>query len=100
MATPLEVPLNAATTLQLSGNTYLHGWMRQRSESVGTRKPFQLSARARQFSSFMLVIGTMEGPNRLIHGATPLELIAEGADRARFKSSFPLMLEGEESVDC
>ncbi|CAJ1960166.1 unnamed protein product [Cylindrotheca closterium] len=65
MEAPLEVPLNAATTLQLTGNTYLHGWMHQRSESGGTNKSFQLSARARQFSSFMLVIGTMAGPNKL-----------------------------------
>jgi len=65
MASPLEVPLNAATTLQLTGNTYLHGWMRHRSEQEGGSKSFQLSARARQFSSFMLVIGTMAGPNKL-----------------------------------
>ncbi|KAL3943823.1 MAG: hypothetical protein SGBAC_002116 [Bacillariaceae sp.] len=65
MSAPLEVPLNAATTLQLTGNTYLHGWMHQRSERDGTNKSFQLSARARQFSSFMLVIGTMSGPSKL-----------------------------------
>mmetsp|Transcript_6922 Transcript_6922/g.16177 ORF Transcript_6922/g.16177 Transcript_6922/m.16177 type:complete len:387 (-) Transcript_6922:93-1253(-) len=35
-----------------------------------------------------------------IHGATPMELIAEGSDRVRFQSSFPVMLEAEESVDC
>ncbi|CAJ1960164.1 unnamed protein product [Cylindrotheca closterium] len=65
MASPLEIALNAATTLQLTGNAYLHGWMRHRSEQEGGRKAFQLSARARQFSSFMLVIGTMAGPNKL-----------------------------------
>ena len=65
MATPLEVPLNAATTLQLTGSTFLHGWMHHRSEQAASRKSFQLSARARQFSSFLLVIGTMAGPNRL-----------------------------------
>lgn len=65
MASPLEVPLSASNTMQLTGNTYLHGWMRHRSETYGGSKSFQLSARARQFSSFMLVIGTMTGPNKL-----------------------------------
>jgi len=65
MSAPLEISLNAATTLQLTGNTYLHGWMRHRSERGGTNTSVQLSARARQFSSFLLVIGNMAGPNKL-----------------------------------
>jgi hypothetical protein len=60
---PLQVPLNAATTLELTGNKYLHGWVQHRFES--SHKSYQLIARARQFSSFILVVGTMVGPNQL-----------------------------------
>ena len=34
-----------------------------------------------------------------IHGAKPLELIAEDSDRVRFQSSFPMMLEAEERAE-
>jgi hypothetical protein len=60
---PLQVPLNAATTLELTGNIYLHGWVQHRFQS--SHKSYQLTARARQFSSFILVVGTMVQPNRL-----------------------------------
>jgi hypothetical protein len=63
---PLLVPLNAATTLQLTGKQYLHGWVQHRFQSKnGSPKSYQLIARARQFSSFVLMVGTMVGPNRL-----------------------------------
>ena len=61
---PLEVPINAATTLEFTGPKCLHGWVQHRFEADG-RKAHQLIARARQFSSFILVVGTMIGPNRL-----------------------------------
>ena len=61
---PLQVPLNAATTLEFSGPKYLHGWVQHRFES-DHGKSHQLIARARQFSSFILIVGTMVGPNRL-----------------------------------
>ena len=54
---PLKVPLNAATTLELTGKTYLHGWLKHRFQD--STNFFRLSARARQFSSFVLVVGTM-----------------------------------------
>ncbi|MGK3741120.1 MAG: hypothetical protein ACI90V_007970 [Bacillariaceae sp.] len=54
---PLKVPLNAATTLELTGKTYLHGWLKHRFQD--SSNVFRLSARARQFSSFVLVVGTM-----------------------------------------
>ncbi|OEU13881.1 hypothetical protein FRACYDRAFT_262424 [Fragilariopsis cylindrus CCMP1102] len=54
---PLKVPLNAATTLELTGKTYLHGWLKHRFQD--STNVFRLSARARQFSSFVLVVGTM-----------------------------------------
>ena len=63
-SSPLKMALNAATTLELTGSTFLHGWMNHRCREV-PGKPYQLIARARQFSSFMLVIGTMIGSDRL-----------------------------------
>lgn len=59
----LKFPLNAATTLELTGKTYLHGWLNHRFCSAHSN--FQLIGRARQFSSFMLVVGTMVGPDRM-----------------------------------
>ncbi|KAG7365189.1 hypothetical protein IV203_038392 [Nitzschia inconspicua] len=59
--TPLKIPLNAATTLELTGKTYLHGWLNNRFSTEHTT--FQLIGRARQFSSFILVVGTMIGPD-------------------------------------
>eukprot|EP00581_Thalassiosira_minuscula_P032482 CAMPEP_0183784576 /NCGR_PEP_ID=MMETSP0739-20130205/66049_1 /TAXON_ID=385413 /ORGANISM="Thalassiosira miniscula, Strain CCMP1093" /LENGTH=996 /DNA_ID=CAMNT_0026028547 /DNA_START=118 /DNA_END=3109 /DNA_ORIENTATION=+ len=53
----LKIPLSAATVLELTGHQYLHGYMNHRFGS--SRKSHQLVARARQFSSFILVIGTM-----------------------------------------
>jgi len=53
----LKIPLSAATVLELTGQQYLHGYMNYR---FGTsHKRHQLLARARQFSSFILVIGNM-----------------------------------------
>jgi hypothetical protein len=63
--TALKVPLTAATTVELTGKTFLHGWMNHRSQQ-SSHKEYQLVARARQFSSFLLVIGTMMGPDRLL----------------------------------
>ncbi|KAG7361034.1 hypothetical protein IV203_036134 [Nitzschia inconspicua] len=59
--TPLKIPLHAATTIELTGKTYLHGWLNHRFSTDCTT--FQLIGRARQFSSFMLVVGTMIGPD-------------------------------------
>jgi len=62
-APPLKLPLNAATTLTLTGKTFLHGWLQHRFHQ--NRKSYNLTARARQFSSFILVVGTMLGPDQL-----------------------------------
>ena len=49
--------MSAATVLELIGQQYLHGYTNHR---FGTsHKRHQLVARARQFSSFILVIGNM-----------------------------------------
>jgi hypothetical protein len=55
----LKVPLNAATTIELKGKTYLHGWIQHRFQR--NHKSYNLIAGARQFSSFVLVFGTMVG---------------------------------------
>eukprot|EP00977_Amphora_coffeiformis_P007907 scaffold1769_cov185-Amphora_coffeaeformis.AAC.6 len=63
---PLEIPLSAATTVPLTGEWYLHGWlMHQFGNETPTNMSFNLCARARQFSSFLLVIGTMTGATQL-----------------------------------
>jgi len=59
----LKIPLSAAATLELTGPTFLHGWLRHRFQQA--HKSFEIVARARQFSSFMLVVGTMVGSDRL-----------------------------------
>lgn len=60
----LNVPISAATTISLKGDWYLHGWMLHQFANKNPSN-FSLAARARQFSSFLLVIGTMSGPNQL-----------------------------------
>jgi len=59
----LKMPLNAATTLEMTGKQYLHGWLNHRFEKDHHR--YQFVSRARQFSAFILVIGTMTGPNTI-----------------------------------
>ena len=53
----LKIPLTASTIVELTGNQYLHGYMNHRFQS--SSKSHQLVARARQFSSFIIVIGNM-----------------------------------------
>mmetsp|Transcript_22172 Transcript_22172/g.52130 ORF Transcript_22172/g.52130 Transcript_22172/m.52130 type:complete len:986 (+) Transcript_22172:312-3269(+) len=53
----MKMALSAACTVELSGKAYLHGWSRHRFGH--SSKSYQLIARARQFSSFVLVVGTM-----------------------------------------
>lgn len=61
---PIEVPLNAATTLTLTGKTYVHGWLNHRFGGTEVPPSVRLTARARQFSSFVLLVGTMTKRNR------------------------------------
>ena len=61
---PTRVPLNAATTISLTGKTNLHGWLNHRFEDR-YRSSVRLNARARQFSSFVLLVGTMTNQNQL-----------------------------------
>jgi hypothetical protein len=63
---PLQLPLSAATTVPITGDWFLHGWlMHQFSGHQSPSRTFNIGARARQFSSFILVIGTMSGPAQL-----------------------------------
>eukprot|EP00548_Thalassiothrix_antarctica_P002812 CAMPEP_0194134468 /NCGR_PEP_ID=MMETSP0152-20130528/4546_1 /TAXON_ID=1049557 /ORGANISM="Thalassiothrix antarctica, Strain L6-D1" /LENGTH=1063 /DNA_ID=CAMNT_0038830223 /DNA_START=66 /DNA_END=3257 /DNA_ORIENTATION=+ len=58
----MMIPINSSTTLEMTGDRYLHGWMNHRfeSSSIGS---YTLTARARQFSSFMLLVGVLGGAN-------------------------------------
>jgi len=64
-ALPIKIPLNAATQVQITGERYLHGWMNHKFENHEPLS-YQLTARARQFSSFILMIGTVAGPDTFI----------------------------------
>ena len=58
----MHFPLNAATNIQFSGDRYLHACVNnQFGSSPGkiTNNQFSIHARARQFSSFILMIGTV-----------------------------------------
>lgn len=61
---PFYVPIHAAASVALTGPKFLHGWMQHRFG--GEQSPtYQLACRARQFSSFMVVIGTVSGPDTM-----------------------------------
>jgi hypothetical protein len=61
--TSLKIPLNAVATAELTGETFLHGWINHRFETK--KKTFEPIAPARQFSSYLLVVGTMTATDRL-----------------------------------
>ena len=55
---PVRVALNASTTVRLDGPHFIHGFMSHQFSTEATPS-YQVSARARQFSSFILLIGTI-----------------------------------------
>jgi len=63
------MPINAATSVEFTGHRYLHGWIQHKFESsvpgahVMPTNDFSLTARARQFSSFLVMTGTISGPS-------------------------------------
>jgi hypothetical protein len=59
----MSIPINAATSIQMTGDRYLHGWINHRFAPAPTGS-FTLSARARQFSSFLLIVGVMAGADK------------------------------------
>ena len=52
----MRLPISAATSVGLTGDIYLHGWLNHQF-GASSNGPFELTARARQFSCFMLCIG-------------------------------------------
>jgi len=60
---PISMPINAGTSIDIGGDRFLHGWVKHSFESEAERS-FQIVARARQFSSFLLVLGKMAGKNK------------------------------------
>jgi hypothetical protein len=75
--TPLTISLDASTVIEVMGPCYLHGWLLHlftdgtvhagydaaATGSTTALPPHRLVARARQFSSFLLIIGKTAGPN-------------------------------------
>ena len=63
----MHFSINAATNVDFQGDIHLHAWLLHdfRGESRRPNIPgsFRLVARAKQFSNFMLVIGTVSGPD-------------------------------------
>ncbi|CAB9506705.1 expressed unknown protein [Seminavis robusta] len=62
LVAPMAIPLNAATTIDFVGDQYLHGWVDTQFNGEQQAEHF-ISARARQFSCFLLLIGNISGPN-------------------------------------
>ena len=60
---PIAIPLDAATSVELTGDRVLSGWIRYQFSSEEGPTNTRLVARARQFSSFMLLIGKMTSPH-------------------------------------
>lgn len=57
---PMYFPLDASTRVSFMGDRYVHGWINQQfSGNSGLR--LNLIARARQFSSFILLVGRISG---------------------------------------
>jgi len=57
---PVFIPINAAASVEFRGDMFLHAWIMSK---FNQRNQFELVARTRQFSSFMLILGKMIGPD-------------------------------------
>uniref|UniRef100_A0A6B2KX34 Uncharacterized protein n=1 Tax=Arcella intermedia TaxID=1963864 RepID=A0A6B2KX34_9EUKA len=57
--TPMSFPLSASASLSFRGDRYLHAFVQHKFSGQAGLKLF-LSARAHQFSSFVLVLGTLK----------------------------------------
>jgi len=58
---PVSIPLTPATSVEISGDRFLHGWLESQWIREKAVSDTFLVARAHQFSSFMLVVGQMRG---------------------------------------
>jgi len=61
-ARPMKFPINAGTNISFTGDRYVHAWL-MHSFSGSSIGDLKLVGRARQFSSFILMIGRIGGPN-------------------------------------
>jgi hypothetical protein len=59
----INIPINAAATVAINGDIFLHGYMQHRTEDSYDSGNKVLAARSRQFSSFLIIVGKMAGPN-------------------------------------
>ena len=82
---PMQFALGAATRVTFHGQRYLHAWVRN-SFNGDTGLGLSLSARARQFSSFILMVGR-------IASATLFEPTAAIIIKNKDDLKIPLMLE-------
>ena len=58
---PFNVALSASTTIQLQGEHFVHGFLMHQFSSEAQPPSYKLTARARQFSSFILLAGRITG---------------------------------------
>lgn len=58
---PMRFPINAATNVSFFGDRYLHAYVSHQFSGY-SGSSLSLVARARQFSSFILLVGTITGP--------------------------------------
>eukprot|EP01122_Echinamoeba_exundans_P012393 TRINITY_DN5163_c0_g1_i1.p1 TRINITY_DN5163_c0_g1~~TRINITY_DN5163_c0_g1_i1.p1 ORF type:complete len:964 (-),score=215.79 TRINITY_DN5163_c0_g1_i1:8-2899(-) len=84
-AGPMRFPINAATEVVFGGDRFLHGWVSTQWQSQSGQS-LSLIARARQFSSFILVVGRIAGPGLFDPKAA---IIIQNKDDLRI----PLLLE-------
>jgi hypothetical protein len=57
------IPIDAATSVEITGDRFLHGWMQHRFKSKA-KTEYHLACRARQFSNFLIIIGNVAGPDQ------------------------------------
>mmetsp|Transcript_37829 Transcript_37829/g.100542 ORF Transcript_37829/g.100542 Transcript_37829/m.100542 type:complete len:938 (+) Transcript_37829:111-2924(+) len=58
-AVPMRMEVNAATSVTFGGDRYLHAWLRHSFSGERGAEAF-LGAQARQFSSFIMLVGTIK----------------------------------------
>jgi hypothetical protein len=60
------IPVNAATSIEIQGDCYVHGWMQHEWNNQNHISSHHLVAREHQFSSFLVVLGVMGGSDKFI----------------------------------
>lgn len=56
---PMKFPISSSTSITYTGERYLHGWMDHQFKGSGGTSSLTMTARTRQFSCFVVVIGTV-----------------------------------------